>query len=265
MNITPATFARVLDFVDAYPNYFVGTNADLPIVGGSLLSHDHYQGGRYCFPLMKASVREAFELPEFPQVEAGVVAWPSSVVRLRSKDRTALQAAAARIFEVWQRFDFEPCGIRAFTEEVPHNTVNAIVWREEGEVSPSFSLGGAGVGEGSGEGVAPDARSGSRPSFAFGGDTYVMDLVLRNNRTTESRPYGLFHPDESLFHIKKENIGLIEIMGRAILPGRLAQEMPGIQREINQVFYQVLQATGVFKDDTQGRAGWQAFLKAVTN
>ena len=227
MAITHKTIGCLLDFADAYPQYFIGSNADLPIVGGSILSHDHYQGGRYRFSLMDAPMDRPFALSELPQVSVGIVRWPASVVRLRSADRVSLAAAACRIMDAWRSHNDEACGIRAFTEETdgsrtPHNTLNPILWRE--------------------------------------GDHYVLDLVLRNNRTTPERPYGLFHPDESLFHIKKENIGLIEIMGRAILPARLASELPGIKDEASRAFYQVLQATGVFKQDEIGRAGWDRFL-----
>lgn len=225
MVIEPATVERLLDFVDAYPAYFIGSNADLPIVGGSLLSHDHFQGGRYRFPLMDAPVERAVSLPGAASVQAGVVRWPSSVLRLRSADRGALSRAAAPVIRTWRGYDDPAGAIQAFSGSMPHNTLNPIVWRE--------------------------------------GDDYVLDLVLRNNRTTPERPYGLFHPDESLFHIKKENIGLIEIMGRAILPARLAKELPGVKDEASQGFYQVLCATGVFKRDEAGRAGWGRFLTAL--
>ncbi|MDE8702289.1 galactose-1-phosphate uridylyltransferase [Adlercreutzia equolifaciens] len=225
MSIEPATVDRLLDFVDAYPAYFIGSNADLPIVGGSLLSHDHFQGGRYRFPLMDAPLERIVTLKDAPGVHVAIVRWPSSVMRLRSTDREALSHAAASIIRTWRTYDDPACAIRAFTESTPHNTLNPIVWRE--------------------------------------GDDYVLDLVLRNNRTTAERPYGLFHPDESLFHIKKENIGLIEIMGRAILPARLAQELPDVKDEASQGFYQVLCATGVFKQNDAGRAGWDRFLAAL--
>ncbi len=190
MVISPKTIARLLDFEDIFPFYFVGSNADLPIVGGSILSHDHYQGGRHVFPLMKAPVVRTFAIPEFPQVKDGIVKWPSAVLRLRSTDRDELFDAACKVLSTWREFSDEACGVYAQTD-APHNTLNPILHKE--------------------------------------GADYVLDLVLRNNRTTPERPWGLFHPDESLHHIKKENIGLIEIMGLAILPGRLIREMPKVQ------------------------------------
>lgn len=250
MAITHGTIDRLLDFVDAYPQWFIGSNADLPIVGGSILVHDHFQSGGHRFPLMKRPVRQRFALPGLGGVEAGIVDWPASVVRLRASDRTALGEAACRLMDAWRSFSFEPCAIRACSPGVrgsragklaaaadclpvassvgvvvPHNTVNPILWRE-------------------------------------GGD-YVMDLVLRNNRTTPERPYGLFHVPEHLFHIKKENIGLIEIMGRAILPGRLAAELPEVRPVCDAAYYEILQATGVFKDDECGHAGWDALIATL--
>ena len=251
MAIDHLTIARLLDFADAYPRWFIGSNADLPIVGGSILAHDHFQGGGYRFPLMERPIKQRFALPGLGGVEAGIVDWPASVARLRTTDRTALGEAACRLMDAWRSFSFEPCAIRAFSPGsvqgsgagelaaaidcrsvassigavVPHNTVNPILWRE--------------------------------------GDEYVMDIVLRNNRTTPERPYGLFHVPERLFPIKKENIGLIEIMGRAILPGRLAAKLPGIKPECDCAFYEILQATGVFKGDEAGRAGWDALIAAL--
>ncbi|WP_302962265.1 hypothetical protein [uncultured Adlercreutzia sp.] len=249
MAITHGTIDRLLDFADAFPRWFIGSNADLPIVGGSLLAHDHFQGGGHRFPLMKAPLARSFALPELPGVRAGIVRWPASVVRLRSTNRASLREGACRVLDVWRSFSFEPCGIRAFSpsgvsgdgagkapdgdgrrpaavpQPIPHNTLNPILWRE--------------------------------------GDDYVMDLVLRNNRTTPERPYGLFHVPERLFHIKKENIGLIEIMGRAILPGRLAAELPEVRPVCDAAYYEILQATGVFKDDECGHAGWNALIAAL--
>lgn len=225
MAIDHKTVRRLLDFSDAFPQWFIGSNADLPIVGGSILSHDHFQGGGHRFPLMGRPLRRSFALRGAAPVQAGVVDWPASVVRLRTADRTALDEAADRVLDTWRSFSFEPCGIRARSASVPHNTVNPILWRE--------------------------------------GDDYVLDIVLRNNRTTAEHPFGLFHVPEELFPIKKENIGLIEIMGRAILPGRLAADFPGNQEACSRAFYEILQATGVFKDDEAGRAGWDAFIGAL--
>lgn len=230
MGIDHGTVRRLLDFSDAFPQWFIGSNADLPIVGGSILGHDHFQGGGYRFPLMKAPIERTFALSELPGVRAGVVRWPASVVRLRSGSREAIAEGACRVLDAWRIFSWEPGGIVPFTPgadgaAVPHSTLNPILWRE--------------------------------------GDDYVMDLVLRNNRTTRERPFGLFHVPEALFPIKKENIGLIEIMGRAILPGRLAAQYPGIKPACNEAFYEILKATGVFKGDEAGRAGWDAFLAAL--
>lgn len=246
MAVDHGTIARLLDFSDVYPQWFIGSNADLPIVGGSLLSHDHFQGGSHRFPLMDAPIARAFAIEGLEGVKAGIVRWPASVVRLRSRDRSALAEAACRVLDAWRPFSFEECGIRAFSlvpddgregavsasgalaspaRFVQHNTANPILWRED--------------------------------------DDYVMDLVLRNNRTTPEHPFGLFHVPERLFHIKKENIGLIEIMGRAILPTRLAAELPVIKGECSRAFYEILVATGVFKDDAAGRRGWEAFLATI--
>ncbi|WP_281655535.1 UDP-glucose--hexose-1-phosphate uridylyltransferase [Eggerthella sinensis] len=194
MRIDTACFERLLDFADAFPHYFIGSNADLPIVGGSILSHDHFQGGRHVFPLMKAPLAREFALGGEPAVRCGIVTWPSSTVRIASSDRRALMRAAVRLLDVWRGFDDEACGIVSATEGVPHNTLNPIVRKVDG--------------------------------------TFVMDLVLRNNRTDARHPWGIFHPDEELHHIKKENIGLIEIMGLAILPPRLAAELPAVQRAL---------------------------------
>lgn len=230
MRIDHDTVHRLFDFSDAFPQWFIGSNADLPIVGGSILGHDHFQGGGYRFPLMRAPVERTFALSGLPEVRAGIVRWPASVVRLRGSSRQPIAEGACRVIDAWRAFSWEPGGIVPFTPgadgaAVPHNTLNPILWRE-------------------------------------GGD-YVMDLVLRNNRTTRERPFGLFHVPEALFPIKKENIGLIEIMGRAILPGRLAAQYPGIKPACNGAFYEILKATGVFKDDEVGRAGWDAFLAAL--
>lgn len=230
MAITHGTVERLLDFADTYPRWFIGSNAELPLVGGSLLAHDHFQGGGHRFPLMKAPVERTFPLPGLPRVEAGIVRWPASVVRLRGADRASLYAGACRVMDAWRVFDDEACGIRSHTiapggAPVPYSTLNPILWRE-------------------------------------GGD-YVCDLVLRNNRTTPERPWGLFHVPERLFHIKKENIGLIEVMGRAILPGRLAAEWPGVRPACESAFYEILQAVGVFKQDETGRAGWDRFIATL--
>ena len=194
MKVDAAALERLLDFVEQFPCYFMGSNADLPIVGGSILSHDHFQGGRHEFPLMKAPVRQDFQMPAFPAVRCGVVDWPASVVRLKSADRQQILAAATAVLEAWRGFACPEEGILPFAEDgTSHSAVTPIARKLE---------------------------SGA----------YVFDLVLRNNRTTAERPWGLFHPREELHHIKKENIGLIEIMGMAILPPRLARSLPGVQQ-----------------------------------
>ncbi|WP_282209509.1 UDP-glucose--hexose-1-phosphate uridylyltransferase [Parvibacter caecicola] len=216
MAITAAAIRRLLDFADLFPFYFIGSNADLPIVGGSILSHDHFQGGRHTFPLMKAPLREEVPLPASPQVQAGIVDWPASTLRLRSVNREQLLAAAVRVLEVWEGFSFPPasvlaCGTDGEERPVRHSTLNPIVHRE--------------------------------------GADYVLHLVLRNNRTDAAHPWGIFHPTEDLHHIKKENIGLIEIMGRAILPGRLAKELPAVQELLLEAA-----ATGLSPEEVGRRA-----------
>nr|WP_277927022.1 galactose-1-phosphate uridylyltransferase [Adlercreutzia sp. JBNU-10] len=222
MRVDAAAVARLLDFADRFPFYFVGSNAGLPVVGGSILCHDHYQGGRHVFPLMKAPVEQELALDGLPGVRAGVVRWPASVLRLAASDRAPLLAAAARVMAAWERFDDEAAGILARTD-APHNAVSPILRR----LAPSAGWAGAGFPAEPGASGAADAAA-----DAVDAPIYVLDLVLRNNRATPGRPFGLFHPDESLFHIKKENIGLIEVMGRAILPGRLARELPVVQRAL---------------------------------
>ena len=196
MRINESCFERLLDFVDAFPFYFIGSNADLPIVGGSILSHDHFQGGRHVFPLMQAPIEREVCLQGAlgkQGVQCGIVRWPASVLRLVSEDRVALSRVASRILSTWSTFSNEPCGIIAF-DGTQHNTLSPIVRKTE--------------------------------------SVYTMDLVFRNNRTDAQHPWGIFHPDESMHHIKKENIGLIEIMGMAILPPRLAEELPLVQLAI---------------------------------
>jgi UDPglucose--hexose-1-phosphate uridylyltransferase len=191
MQISPATFARLLDFVEQFPHYFIGSNADLPIVGGSILNHDHFQAGRHVFPMETASVIEWFTAAGESAVRAGIVRWPLSVVRLQSSDRRALLRVAGNALAKWRNYTDPEAGIRAFTGETPHNTVTPIArLRDNGE--------------------------------------YELDLVLRNNRTSEEFPDGIFHPHQELHHIKRENIGLIEVMGLAVLPGRLELELAAI-------------------------------------
>ncbi len=259
MRVDAAAVARLLDFADRFPFYFIGSNAGLPVVGGSILCHDHFQGGRYEFPLMRASIEQELTLEGLPAVRAGVVDWPASVLRLASPDRASILAGAERVIAAWERFDDEPAGILSRTD-APHNAVSPILRRlpaAGGWARAGFAEAGVLAGRGAvacaipvaGEsliggvdafGGAPRvAASGPLPACGAGGPVrgddrplYILDLVLRNNRTTPERPFGLFHPDESLFHIKRENIGLIEVMGRAILPPRLARELPVVQQAL---------------------------------
>ena len=261
MKIDDAAFAKLLDFETQFPHYFIGSNADLPIVGGSILSHDHFQGGRYEFPMQRAETEDTLTFKGFEDVNAGILNWPMSAIRIRSADKDRLRALATIILKKWRTYSDETVGIFAETDGVPHNTITPICRRR-------------------------------------GGD-YEMDLVLRNNLTSEEHPLGIFHPHAELHHIKKENIGLIEVMGLAILPSRLKTEMktlaellaegadlrndPAIgkhvewaeelrekytftrdnaekilQKEIGLVFAKVLEHAGVFKRDEKGR---EAFLK----
>ena len=192
MKIDSAVFEKLFDFIDKFPHYFVGSNADLPIVGGSILSHEHFQGGNYTFAMAKAEIENEFSLSDFPEVTAGIVKWPMSVIRLKSKNREELSMVCSYVLEKWRGYSDPNAGIFAETEGVPHNT------------------------------VTPIAR--------MNGDNYECDLVLRNNITSDERPLGVFHPNQSLHHIKKENIGLIEVMGLAVLPARLAVELEEVKK-----------------------------------
>ena len=230
MKVSRQSISRLLEFVTFLPHYFVGSNADLPIVGGSILTHDHFQGGRYEFPMAKAPIREKVCFPGFEDVEAGIVHWPMSVIRLRGKEAQRLVDLADKILTAWREYSDESAEILAYTEGTPHNTITPIARRR--------------------------------------GEDYELDLVLRNNRTTPEHPLGLFHPHAEYHHIKKENIGLIEVMGLAILPPRLltetglleqalkdpaqAQEiMARPEMEKHQSWYEELKAAGAGKGDTQ--------------
>jgi len=195
MKLTIDTFIRLIDFVDIFPHYFIGSNADLPIVGGSILNHDHFQGGNHEFPMAKASGEKSFKHNDYSDLTAEIVKWPMSVIRLKSSNREAVIAASDMIFRKWKNYSDHENGIISHTpdgeENTPHNTVTPIARMRKGQ--------------------------------------YEMDLVLRNNLTSEEHPFGIFHPHEELHHIKKENIGLIEVMGLAVLPGRLAEELAEIE------------------------------------
>ena len=264
MKIDAAVFGKLFDIIDFLPHYFVGSNADLPIVGGSILSHEHFQGGRYTFAMESAPVEIAFDIPKYPKVKAGIVKWPMSVIRLSSEDREELAKCCDLVLERWRAYSDMSVLVFAETDGIQHNT------------------------------VTPIARK--------NGKEYVCDLVLRNNLTTKDRPLGVFHPNPALHHIKKENIGLIEVMGLAVLPSRLARDLGMLERalvsgqsliaipelaqhakwangiierhpelnadnareileqEIGSVFLEVLNDAGVFKRTNEGH---DAFLRFV--
>ena len=266
MHIDGVTFRRLLDFVTIFPHYFIGSNADLPIVGGSILSHDHFQGGRYRFAMEEAPVEREVRFADFPAVRAGVVRWPMSVIRLTSADRAQLLALAERILARWRGYSDPAVGVLAETDGVPHNTITPIARRR--------------------------------------GADYELDLVLRCNITTPELPLGVFHPHPELHHIKKENIGLIEVMGLAVLPARLKKELEGVRtailtgadlrqdetlgkhadwvdelrqrydftpentedilrQEVGAVFTRVLEDAGVFKRNDAGQRAFGRFLAAI--
>lgn len=267
MKITKKTFARLLGFVEILPHYFIGSNADLPIVGGSILTHDHFQGGRYAFAMEKAPVERAFKLKKFPKVKAGVVRWPMSVIRLAG-NKEDLVNASDYILKKWRAYSDPRADVLAFSGKTPHNTITPIARRR--------------------------------------GKLYEIDLVLRNNRTTKEFPLGIFHPHEEVHHIKKENIGLIEVMGLAVLPARLSAELAALepllvknnikaiqkdpalskhaawarellekykftpqnakkilQKEVGLVFAKVLEYAGVFKRTPQGQEAFERFTKKL--
>ena len=266
MKIDRDCFAKLLDFVRQFPHYFVGSNADLPIVGGSILAHDHFQGGRYTFAMERAEIETPFVFPGYEDVRAGIVKWPMSVVRIRCADSGRLVSLADDILRRWREYTDEAAVIYAETDGVPHNTITPIARRR-------------------------------------GGD-YELDLVLRNNLTTEEHPLGLYHPHAELHHIKKENIGLIEVMGLAVLPARLKTELAAVadclvsgddlraseltakhadwaegfrgkyifsaenaldivRRETGLVFAQVLEHAGVYKRTPEGKAAFLRVLESV--
>ncbi|MEH7352379.1 UDP-glucose--hexose-1-phosphate uridylyltransferase [Neobacillus drentensis] len=264
MKISPATFARLLSFVEKFPHYFLGSNADIPIVGGSILSHEHYQGGNYQFAMAKAEDDWTFTMSGFPNVECSVVKWPMSVIRLRSEEVGSLTEAGAYILAKWKNYSDETVNILAKTGETPHNT------------------------------ITPIARK--------NGDLFELDLVLRNNRTSDEHPLGIFHPHSDVHHIKKENIGLIEVMGLAVLPARLKRELEEVENfilgktevvtdyhlnwaeelkaryqavvdvsnvesivrdEVGKKFLRVLEDAGVFKRDEAGTTGFRRFIQTL--
>uniref|UniRef100_A0A942T2S7 Galactose-1-phosphate uridylyltransferase n=1 Tax=Neobacillus citreus TaxID=2833578 RepID=A0A942T2S7_9BACI len=266
MKISPDTFLRLLTFVEQFPHYFLGSNADLPIVGGSILSHEHYQGGRYEFAMAKAEVDWHFEMEGFPDVICSVVKWPMSVIRLRCMQVHPLVEAGAKVLNEWQNYSDETLGIISRTGEALHNTITPIA-RKKGEV-------------------------------------FELELVLRNNRTNEEHPLGIFHPHADVHHIKKENIGLIEVMGLAVLPARLKQELNEVENyllgepaevadyhldwarelkdrykkavhggnvqsfvreEIGKKYLKCLEDAAVFKRNEDGREGFQRFVRTFSH
>jgi UDPglucose--hexose-1-phosphate uridylyltransferase len=196
MKLTKGTFIRIFDFLTFFPHYFIGSNADLPIVGGSILTHDHFQGGRHVFPMEVASRTAEFKLPSHSNIKAAILNWPVSTLRISSLDKDTLIELSYDILEKWREYSDKEAEILAYSEiegvQTPHNT------------------------------ITPIARKNSHGEFE-------IDLVLRNNRTSEEHPLGIFHPHSELHHIKKENIGLIEVMGLAVLPGRLNTELSLIE------------------------------------
>lgn len=265
MRVDGAIFGKLFDFVDAYPHYFVGSNAGLPIVGGSILSHEHFQGGKYTFAMERAPEEKTYTVTDFPDVSVARVKWPMSVIRLRGKDRARVESLAAAILEKWESYTDESAFIYAETDGVPHNTVTPIARRR--------------------------------------GEEYELDVVLRNNITTDECPMGVYHPHEKLHHIKRENIGLIEVMGLAVLPSRLKRELALLcecaeegksfetyeetkkhsewankiiknkkqdetytdlfKREMGYVFLECLKDAGVFKRDADGLAAFDRFMSKI--
>ena len=227
MEITDKTFGRLLAFVEKFPHYFIGSNADLPIVGGSILTHDHYQGGNYEFPMAKCGPRMKVEFEGYSDVDAYVVDWALSTIRIASEDRYRLQELAGKILSAWRAYSDEENDIYAHTD-APHNTITPIARMRNGK--------------------------------------FELDLILRNNRTTEEHPLGLFHPHAQYHHIKKENIGLIEAMGLAVLPPRLTTEYDlndEKKEEIGLIFSKILENCGVFKNTEKGNAGIFKFVNSV--
>ena len=264
MVINKSAFSKLLDFVTVFPHYFIGSNADLPIVGGSILSHEHFQGGHYCFPMEMAPVEYEVSFRGFEDVKAGIVKWPMSVLRLDCTDKERLVELADKILGAWRAYTDEAAFIFAETDGTPHSTITPIARRR--------------------------------------GNDYELDLVLRNNITTPEHPLGVYHPHAELHHIKKENIGLIEVMGLAVLPARLKKELADLEvailsnepltgdlekhtpwveemktkytftkenitgilrEEVGQIFSHVLEHAGVYKRDQAGRAAFLRFVDHV--
>lgn len=263
MVISPQTFEQLLDLLDLLPGYFVGSNSDLPISGGSILTHNHYQGGRHSFAMEKALIEKNLVFAGFESVSAGIVKWPMSVIRLTSDDKTALLSLATKILEKWRSYSDDAVQIKAETDGTPHHTITPIARKR--------------------------------------GDLYELDLVLRDNQTSEEFPDGIYHPHPNVQHIKKENIGLIEVMGLAILPPRLKAELAEVEKfllgqasqvaayhqtwaeslktahpdvteeevgqvvreSVGQIFARVLEDAGVYKRTDEGQAAFMKFIEYV--
>ncbi|HEL2739254.1 TPA: UDP-glucose--hexose-1-phosphate uridylyltransferase [Streptococcus suis] len=263
MVIGPQTFEQLLDLLDIFPNYFVGSNSDLPISGGSILTHNHYQGGRHSFAMEKAPIERQLVFDGFESVSAGIVKWPMSVIRLSSADKPALLSLAAKILEKWRSYSDDAVQIKAETDGTPHHTITPIARKR--------------------------------------GDLYELDLVLRDNQTSEEFPDGIYHPHPDVQHIKKENIGLIEVMGLAILPPRLKAELAEVEKfllgqasqvadyhqpwadrlkaehpdvtedtaeevirdSVGQIFARVLEDAGVYKRTPEGQAAFMRFVEFI--
>ncbi len=228
MKITKQTFKNLLSFVEKFPHYFVGSNADLPIVGGSILTHDHFQGGNYEFTMAKCGPRFTYEIDSYSDIEIEAVDWALSTIRLKGENIDRLCELADKILTKWREYDDEENEILSYTD-APHNTITPIARKKNGK--------------------------------------YELDLILRNNRTTKEHPLGIFHPHEEYHYIKKENIGLIEAMGLAVLPPRLTTELGELtdekKEEIGQVFAKILENCGVFKDTDKGNEGLKKFLRSI--
>lgn len=263
MVISKETFSNLLEIVEKFPGYFAGSNADLPIVGGSILTHEHYQGGRHVFAMEEAPVEKSFRFAGFENVSAGIVKWPMSVIRLNGSDKAELVALSAKILDSWRKYSDEKVNVKAFDGDVLHHTITPIARMKNGN--------------------------------------YELDLVLRDNQTSEEYPDGIFHPHKDVQHIKKENIGLIEVMGLAILPPRLKDELAEVgkhilgtsnemkeyhrvwadeikqnhpeataeniteivNQETGKVFARVLEDAGVYKRNKQGQEAFMSFVENV--
>ena len=230
MLISQKTFDRLLDFVDIFPHYFLGSNAGLPIVGGSILTHDHYQGGNYEFPMAKCPITVPATFKGYEDISAGIVSWPLSTIRIAGDSKQRVSDLATKILECWKEHTDEENEILAYTDQ-PHNAITPIARRK--------------------------------------GEKFEMDLILRNNRTSDEHPLGIFHAHSEYHHIKKENIGLIEAMGLAVLPARLATELgeltDEVKSDIGEVFTKILENCGVYKNTETGKKGFIKFIDAVNS